>query len=57
MGTLSALSLINRIASGVSNGGSVFGITQTRVNPPAIADLAPVSSVSLSSLPGTRKCA
>ena len=41
--------------SGVSKGGFVFGITQTRVNPPAMAECDPVISVSLSSLPGSRK--
>ena len=41
--------------SGESIGGFVFGIVQTRVNPPAKAALDPDSSVSLSSLPGSLK--
>ena len=47
--------MIKRMDSGVSNGGSVFGMTHTRVNPPANAALDPVSKVSLSSRPGSRK--
>ena len=43
------LSTIKFIASGESSGGIVFGIAQTRVNPPANAAREPVSKVSLSS--------
>ncbi len=39
-----------------SSGGSVFGITTTAVNPPSAAARAPVSMVSASSSPGSRKC-
>ena len=57
MGRFAAFSTIKRIDSGVSRGGLVLGITQTRVNPPEKAALAPVANVSLSSRPGSLKCA
>ena len=56
MGAFSAFFFIKWIDSGVSRGGLVLGMTQTLVNPPAIAANDPVFRVSLSSLPGSRKC-
>ena len=49
------LSITYLIFSGVSNVGLVLGITQTLVYPPENAAFDPVSRVSLSSLPGSRK--
>jgi hypothetical protein len=42
-------------AAWLSVTGSVFGIAQTAVNPPAAAARAPVAIVSTSSRPGSRK--
>ena len=39
-----------------SSGGSVFGMHTTAVHPPSAAARAPVSIVSASSRPGSRKC-
>ena len=42
-------------AAWLSQTGSVFGIAQIAVNPPAAADAAPLAIVSTSSRPGSRK--
>ncbi|GIR88754.1 MAG: hypothetical protein CM15mP87_02460 [Candidatus Neomarinimicrobiota bacterium] len=55
-GCIFSFLFIKWIDSGVSSGGLVLGMTQTLVNPPAIAANDPVFRVSLSSLPGSRKC-
>ena len=45
----------NSIAASLSSGGSVFGMQATAVNPPAAAAAVPVSIVSHSSKPGSRR--
>ena len=45
----------NPTAAWLSVTGSVFGIAQTAVNPPAAAARAPVAMVSTSSRPGSRR--
>ena len=42
--------------AGSSSGGVVFGIATTAVKPPSAAARAPVSTVSASSMPGSRRC-
>ena len=49
-------SIIKRVTAGLSFIGSVFGIAQTLVQPPATAAAAPVAIVSLYSWPGSRRC-
>ena len=46
---------MNPTAAWLSVTGSVFGIAQTAVNPPAAAARAPVAIVSTSSRPGSRR--
>ena len=50
-----SLSIINFMSSGVSIGGSVFGIKQTVVYPPYNAERHPLSRVSLPSKPKTAR--
>src|SRR5437879_1857747 len=47
---------MNPTAAWLSVTGSVFGIAQIAVNPPAAAARAPLATVSSSSLPGSRRC-
>ena len=44
------------MAAWLSVTGSVLGIAQTAVKPPAAAAMAPVATVSSSSWPGSRRC-
>ena len=47
---------IQRVISGESFTGTVLGIAQTEVNPPAAAAAVPVAIVSLCECPGSRRC-
>ena len=47
---------IQRVISGESFTGVVFGIAATLVNPPAAAAAVPVAMVSLYPWPGSRRC-
>ena len=49
-------SMMKRVTAGLSFTGSVFGIAQMLVQPPATAADAPVATVSLYSCPGSRRC-
>ena len=48
--------MMKRVTAGLSLIGSVFGIAQMLVQPPATAAAAPVATVSLYSCPGSRRC-
>ena len=52
-----ARSRMARVMPAWSLTGSVFGIAHTAVKPPAAAARVPVAIVSLSSRPGSRRCA
>ena len=47
---------IQRVISAESFTGTVFGMAQTEVNPPAAAAAVPVTMVSLCDWPGSRRC-
>ena len=47
---------IQRVISGESFTGTVLGMAQTEVNPPAAAAAVPVAIVSLCECPGSRRC-
>src|SRR5688572_26111589 len=53
----SASAMTSNTIAAWSATGSVFGMAQTAVKPPTAAALAPVSTISLSSRPGSRRCA
>ena len=46
----------SRTAAAESSAGSVLGMATTAVNPPSAAAREPVSTVSASSRPGSRRC-
>ena len=47
---------IQRVISAESLTGTVLGMAQTEVNPPAAAAAVPVAMVSLCACPGSRRC-
>ena len=47
---------IQRVISAESLTGTVLGMVQTEVNPPAAAAAVPVAMVSLWACPGSRRC-